>query len=272
MIDKPHVLITGASTGLGHALALEFASKGRNLLLVALPGTKLAEFSRHLSSKFKVHVDYLEIDLTRPNSPGAVADWALSKYPVDTLVNNAGMGGSHIFEKARPAYIDQIIQLNIRALVLLSRYFIPALRKHDKSSILNISSISGMSPVPYKTVYPASKAFVYSFSRGLRAELRNTPVRVAVVSPGPIITNPDAIQRIKKQGFLGKINSLTAKKTAKIALKGLDRGKPVIYPGIMCKLNFLLIKLLPIALRLPILTAVIRREFSQSINKNPGSI
>lgn len=256
-------LITGASSGLGRELAIECASRHMNLILIALPGRNLNEFCDQLENKYHIQAFAYEGDLTDKNYIHEVAAEVLSKYKVNFLINNAGIGGTVPFQEASVDYLDTIIQLNIRATSLLTRLLIGELKTHQKAYILNVSSMAAFSPIPYKTIYPASKAFIYSFSRGLSEELRGTPVKVVVLHPGPILTNPDVILRIMKQGVFGKIGLLSAGTISRIAISALYHGRSVIIPGFFNNFNHLLMKLFPESFRLKILGSVIQREITQ---------
>jgi short-subunit dehydrogenase len=258
--EKKFTLITGASAGLGKALAEECARRGMNLILVSLPEDELHLLGASLRREYGVEVHCFEMDLTQREAPLELARTVLQRFSVNMLINNAGVGGSMPLEKASAGYIDNILQLNIRALCLLTYQFVPELKKHDRSYILNISSLAAFSPIPFKTVYPASKAFVYSYSRSLRAELSHTSVQVAVLNPGPILTNADVVSRVRKHGWWGRLMTLTPEWTARMAIRNTLRGRCVIIPGIMGKMSFLLMKLAPTGLRLFILTRILSQE------------
>jgi short-subunit dehydrogenase len=260
-------LITGASSGLGRELAIECARRKRNLLLIALPGRNLDEFCEQLSANYSIQAYAFEGDLTDKDFIYRLVKEILEKYRVNFLINNAGMGGTVPFQEASVEYLDAIIQLNVRATSILTRLLLEELKSHPRAYILNVSSMAAFSPIPYKTIYPASKAFVYSFSRGLSEELKGTPVRVAVLNPGPILTNPDVITRIMRQGIFGKMGLLTAGTISRITLSAIFEGKHVIIPGFFNNFNHWLMKFFPESFRLRILGNVIQREivkFKQS--------
>ncbi len=263
--EMTFTVITGASSGLGRALSLECAKRGMNLVLVALPGGPLLQLCRELEAQFGIHAVGFEADLTDRLSLHQVAQEILSGYRVNFLVNNAGTGGTHLYETSSVEYLDNIIQLNIRAVSVMTRLFLSELRSHPESWILNVSSMAAFSPIPYKTVYPASKAFVHSFSRGLAEELKGSRILVSVVHPGPILTNPDVIRRIIRQGAAGKVGLLQAEEIARIAVEGTLAGRPVIVPGALNKMNRILINLLPVNLRMRFLSKTIRREICDEV-------
>lgn len=253
-------LITGASCGLGKELAIECARRKMNLILVSLPGENLPELCANLSARFAIIACHYETDLTDKEQVERLAAWVISNFSVNVLINNAGAGGTRLLETTPTDYIDRLIQLNIRATSLLVRLLIPELKMHRKAYILNVSSMAAFSPLPFKTVYPASKAFVYHFTRGLKAELKNTNIKVSVVNPGPIMTNPDVVARIQKQGALARLALISAPAIARISIAELIRGKAVIIPGYLNRINVLLMGLIPSGIKLAMSSRIIQRE------------
>ena len=259
---KKYALLTGASRGIGKALAYELASRKINLLLVSLEGEGLPGLCQEIQEKFGVEAKYFETDFYKYDSVYDVASWALSEYSPFILINNAGIGGTNAFESVSPEYIDHIIQVNIRATSLLTRLLLPELKKQDKAYILNVASMASFSPFAFKTVYPASKAFVYSFSRGLNEELKDTSVFVSVIHPGPVKTNADVTARIERQGILGRIGQVSPQKLASIAICQLLKNESLILPGILNKINRIFMVVVPNAWKLPILSRVVRKEIN----------
>jgi uncharacterized protein len=254
-----YALVTGASQGLGKEISVELAKNKFNLLLVSLKDEGLKAFAAELKEKYKIDAQYLETDLCDNNSVYQIASWADS-YKVNILINNAGVGGTREFESVSPDYIDRIIQINIRATSMLTRLMLPQLKAQEKSYILNVASMASFSPIAFKTVYPASKAFVYSFSRCLHEELRGTNVFVSVIHPGPMKTNADVTCRINKQGFLGKIGLVSTPKMARIAVTQLFSRNSIVIPGFLNKMNWLLMRIVPAWLKLKVLSRVFRNE------------
>jgi short-subunit dehydrogenase len=145
-------------------------------------------------------------------------------------------------------------------MVLLTRLLLPELKSHSKARILNVSSMAAFNPLPYKTVYPASKAFISAFSRGLNLELKGTTVSVCTVHPGPMTTNANVTTRILLQGSQGKAGLLMASRIASITLKAIRKGHEVIVPGFMNKFSLLLIRIVPYVIRMKVLLPVFRKE------------
>jgi uncharacterized protein len=256
-----YVIITGASLGLGKAMAQRFASDGCNLILLSLPDEGLPLLAQSLASEWKIEVLHYETDLRKGVNIKAFAEWVISKdISIGGLVNNAGLGGSAKFEETETALIDTMLLVNIRALTLMTRYFIPELKKVNHSFILNVSSIAAFKPMPFKTVYPASKAYVYSFSVGLGEELKHTGIHVSVVHPGPMDTSDDNMDRIDKHGLIGKLVWLTVDDVADIAVTRMLEGEKVIVPGIYNKIIIRLLKTIPRIFALPMIYKVLRKE------------
>ncbi|HBG53548.1 MAG TPA: short-chain dehydrogenase, partial [Rikenellaceae bacterium] len=178
------------------------------------------------------------------------------------LINNAGTGGSIRFEEAGTDYLDRIIQLNIMATTLLTRQLIPNLLAQKKAYILNVSSMAAFSPIGYKTIYPASKVFVHFFSRSLYQEYKHTNLFVSVVNPGPMKTNPEVTRRIEKQGFFSHWGVMDPAKVAAISIRQLFKRDTLIMLGFANGLNWLVLKLVPIYIRLPLLSRAVKKEIA----------
>src|SRR5699024_848194 len=201
-----------------------------------------------------------ETDLSVKENILKFTHWVNSNFNINILINNAGRGGTKCFGDCDTNYIDGIIQLNVATISIMTHQLLPNLQKQEQSYILNVASMASFSPIGYKTVYPASKAFVLSFSRGLYQELKRTSVFVSVVHPGPMMTNSDTTKRIEQQGRMAKMGIISPEKMAKRSLEQLFKRDTVILIGWMNKLNWLLIKLIPIWIRLPLLTNIVKRE------------
>jgi uncharacterized protein len=255
-----YTLITGASMGLGKELSIECARRGKNLILVALPGSNLRQLCEELGHTFGIRAVCRECDLTQEAALNNLARDILMNYSVDQLINNAGIGGTTRFEEASPEYLDRIIHLNIRATTMLTRLLLGELKSHKSALILNVASMAAFGALPYKTIYPASKAFIYSFSRGLSRELHDTGVKVVVLAPGPFISNQDVFRRIMKQGFLARLGVMTAREITRQAISGAENGRYVIVPGIWNKFNRFLLRWVPEDFRLYMMAGIIRKE------------
>ncbi|MCW3467187.1 SDR family NAD(P)-dependent oxidoreductase [Chitinophaga nivalis] len=260
MSELHYTLITGASSGLGREFAIQVAKAGRNIILIALPGGATRLLARSLVAECGVDVKVFEFDLTDSIELRYHINYIIQHYRIDFLINNAGVGGTSAMINTSLERIDQIIQLNVRSMALLTHLLIPHLLKNERSYIMNISSMAAFTPIAYKTVYPASKAFISSFSLGLREELAGTGLSVSVVYPGPIMTNSNTTRRVISQGRKGKIGLLSTTRIASIALRRTLQQQPTIIPGFMNRLNHLLMGILPMRLKLRIVSREVKKE------------
>jgi len=256
-------LVTGASQGLGKEIAKQLASEGYNLLLTALPDDGLPQLAKSLETSYFNQVEYLEADLAKLGQVEIVANWA-NTFPLKVLVNNAGIGGSMPYHHATPDYINAIIQLNVTAPALLIKLLLANLQVQRQAYVLNVSSMAAFSPMAFKTVYPASKAFLWSFSRGLHQELKSSGIFVGVIHPGPIKTNSDVCRRIEQQKLLGRLGQVSPEKLAQIAIRQLFSMNSLLIPGIMNNINWFIIKFTPTWFRLRLLSKVTQREINDS--------
>jgi short-subunit dehydrogenase len=259
---KKFAVITGASLGLGRSFAYELATLGKNLILVSLPNEGLNLLAEELKSKFGVEVCCFETNLAEPFAVHELTARINTEFDVDMLINNAGIGGTGNFSETPVDYIDTIIQLNIRALSLMVRLLLPNLSRHGEAYILNVASMASFSPLPLKTVYPASKVFVYFFSRSLYQELKRANVHISVLHPGPMKTNAAVTSRIEVQGTIGKMGLIPTDKLAHLAIRKLIRKKQVIVPGFLNKVSWLIMKTIPMGLQLKLGYKITMKEIN----------
>ena len=256
-------LITGASSGIGQAMALECASRGIHLALVALDTPDLEKTAEEVKSKYSIDVHYLGTDLTAKDAPYRVYQWTenLNLKP-NILINNAGKGNSGLFEENQlHEYID-IINLNNRSMVELTYHYIKDLKQLRQGFILNVSSMEATLPLPYKAVYTGSKSFIYAFTLAIREELRNTGISATVLCPGPVLTNDEGYQRIKAHKSKGKLSAklmITYPDiVAQQAIEGMFRGKQVIVPNAAPWMIVKMMKYVPTTAKMKILERIFR--------------
>ncbi len=232
-------LVTGASSGIGKAIAYEFARRHHHLLLVSLPGQGLGNVADDLHDVYGVRTAWFETDLSLSDGPRKVYEWTrANNYTVQYLVNNAGMAGTMAIDDSDDKYIDDRLQVNIRALVILCRSFIPGMKQLPSAGILNIASLSAFYSIPFKSIYAASKAFVVNFSRAIRTELKGTGISVSVVCPNGVRTNQGTYARIDVHGNKGRLVTRDKEQVARSAVDGLLKKKFMIIPG---RLNYVLL-------------------------------
>ena len=240
-----YVLITGASAGIGRALAFEFARAKKNLLLVALPATGLEELSAELKTQFGVNVHFFNIDLTQALASFEILQWCRSNsFAVEVLVNNAGFGNLGAFENTQSGLLENMMNLNNSVLVKMTHHFIPELKKFPQSYIMNLGSLAAFMPIPSKSVYAATKSFVYTFSHSLYFELKSFNIHVSCLCPGGTLT-----ERVKKSLHENQINRNSfcqlPEEVAVEAVKQMYQKQFRIVPGWQNKLLYWFSQALP---------------------------
>lgn len=242
-----YALITGASRGIGLAIAHELARQKFDLLLVARSDSALREAAAKLAAEHSIKTDFLAIDLAQPGAAQSVFDWCDKKsYAVRALVNNAGYGLSGPFQKHALAEHTDMMRVNMTTLVELTYLFLPRLRQQTKAYILNIGSSAAYQAIPGLSLYSASKSFVLQFSRGLRLELKRTSVSVTCVCPGATDTNFVDRAQIGEKGRKAaeKVN-MTPEDVAKQAVAAMLSGRAELVTGLLNKAGKLMAWLLP---------------------------
>ena len=232
-------LITGASGGIGQALAYKLAERKHNLVLVARSADKLAALCTELTQNAGIQAQYIEVDLTKPDAAATVfAETIKRGLAVDWLINNAGIGAGGEFIDLPLQGQLAMMQLNMSSLVALTHYFLPAMRTRKKGTIINVSSMAAFMPAPYMAVYAATKAFVRSFTEALYEECTPYQVRVMLLCPGLTKTNfMDAAELANATGkaLTEGAPLQTPDQVADEALKGIDAGKRMVVSGAVNK-------------------------------------
>ena len=235
----PYALVTGASRGIGRALALALAARGYDLLLVARSEDQLRALALEIGAQHQHQAHVLALDLVAPDAAATVAAWAVRQAPeLAVLVNNAGYGLWGRFEQLPLPEQQRMLQLNMLLPVALTHALLPQLRQQPQAYILNVASTAAYQAVPSLTLYAASKAFLLSFSRGLRFELKDSGVSVSCLSPGATSTSfaERAGMGAELQKTAAKV-SMTAEAVAGIAVAGLLAGEAEIIPGLLNKVS-----------------------------------
>lgn len=265
-------IVTGASLGLGRSFAIELARRGHNLILVSQKNEGLIDLGNKIKEDYKISVQCFEADLTNLDELTQLIENVKDNYQLNILVNNAGIGCATQFDETSLAFVDKMLKINIRALVLLTHQFLPLLKKQEEAYILNVGSMSAFSPMGYKSVYPASKRFVYNFSLGLSEELKGTGVYVSVINPGPMRTNEFITRRITKHGPMVKASVVHTDKIAHITLKKMFRRKRVIVVGRTNKLMRILMAIVPTSIATKIVTNANKNEVLNTFTKTETSL
>ena len=255
-MENTYAIITGASKGLGREIALELARRGFPTLLVSSTDA-VHTVREEITKNYSVDCQSFIVDLSNER---AVREWAESiteEYPASILVNNVGTGGSRAIGAADMDYLMRILHLNVLCTTILTKALLPNLQQHTPARILNIGSMAGFTPTAYKTVYPASKAYVHAFSKSLREELRGTGVSVTLAAPGAMATNPEVSARIAKQGLFGRATLKPTTEIARRYVDGMLRGQRQV---VLNPLSHLLSILIPERWRIPLLSRIVKRE------------
>lgn len=254
-------LITGASSGIGEAFAKTLAAKGMDLILVARSEDKLRALARQLNEMYSRRVEVVTADLGLAGSAAKVHAAATAlDMRVDLLINNAGFGTVGAFLKQDAERERQEVMLNAAAVVDLCHAFVPAMVERGRGGVINIASMAAFQPLPYMTVYAATKAFVLSFSQGLRGEVRGKGVKVLAVCPGPVDTPFfEATGNAKLRGTLPRASMVTVDDVVRAALRAFKAGRSVVVPGAAFKLVAAGSKLMPRDLLSAMVARVMKR-------------
>lgn len=221
-------VITGASAGIGAALAARLAAAGFDLLLVARRAERLEAMATELRAKHGRDVKVLALDVARED---AAQELVAAAPDAAVLVNNAGVGR---FGPAAELPVEdqaQEVRLNCESLTRLTLAFLPLLTRRGKGVIVNLASIAGFQPVPYFAVYAATKAYVLSFSEALDVEAREQGVRVVAVCPGPVPTEFQSIAGSPDANHTPRIARRTPEEVAEVCLAAIRRPRPIAIPA-----------------------------------------
>ncbi len=272
-LGVPAVIVTGATEGIGRALAEEFARSGHTLVLVARDEASLARTAAELSREYGVAVRVTAQDLSTVEGCTGV-EQALRRFGVyaDILVNNAGIMSSGFFQDEDPATVRRMVDLNVRAVVDLTLRFLPGMVARRRGGVLNIASMMGLMPVPYEATYAASKAFVLSFSKALAYETMGTGVKVSVVAPGVVATRLHAKAGSLNSRYLYLFPALTPEQVAKTAYRRFSRGWSTILPGFSNKLGAFIVRFVPDFLLVPVMGWFFRVRDDEGQIQGPGFI
>jgi len=250
---RPVTVITGASSGIGAALAHVFSAHGHEVVLVARREQALNAVAESVAAKGRPRPTVLRLDVARVDAAGDIAE-ALARRSLEPeiIVNNAGFGLLGTADKLDRAAQLAMIDVNVRALTELSLAFVESLARR-KGGILNVASTAGFLPGPGMAVYYASKAYVVSFSQALHEELKPRGVRVTALCPGPVPTEFQARAGMARD-FFPAFLVRSAEAVAEDAYRGLKLGRALVIPGLPNKLVPALAGILP----QPILASLMR--------------
>jgi short-subunit dehydrogenase len=245
MQPQGYALITGASSGIGEEFARQLAAKGWSLILVARSQDQLEKVrSELMSAHMGIDVVAIPLDLSVSGAPSDLYQRTqATNLDVELLINNAGFGAFEEFASLDITRVRQMIDLNIAALVELTHLYMQPMLQRHRGGIINIASVAGFAPLPYSTVYAATKAFVKSFSEALHEEARQGGVHVMAVHPGSTGTN--FFRVAGESPFSHPARMQTSAEVVRESLHAFDRKKFSVVTGASNRLLVVVLTLLP---------------------------
>ena len=262
---RPVTVLTGASSGIGAALAQVFAEHGHELALIARRETELTKLADQIAGANRKRPLVLPIDLARSDAPARISHELIARgLEPAAVINNAGfglLGAATALDRGEQL---AMIDLNVRTLTDMSLRWVDSLMRH-RGGILNVASLAGFLSGPNMAVYYATKAYVLSFSEALHVELKSRGVRVTVLAPGPVPTEFQA--RAGIGGSLPRLLTCTPEQVARAGYDGLMRGRRLVVPGLGNKLAAFMPRLLPRGLMLRL---VVASQSSRANARPPG--
>jgi uncharacterized protein len=227
-----YALITGASSGIGLALAEALARRGRSLILVARQRDQLESIAIELTQRFGVEVLFRACDLGEPlRLSGFLLELEEGERQIDLLVNCAGIGTSGPFLAQDWMTEQDLIEVNILALTRMCHALGNAMALHGGGQILNVASVAAFQPGPWMSSYYASKAYVLHFSEGLREELKSCGIKVSVLCPGPTRTAFFGTAQMDTAKLDRSQQLMSPEEVALYTVRALERNKAIIIPG-----------------------------------------
>jgi short-subunit dehydrogenase len=234
MDEVRYALVTGASMGLGKVFAQALAARKQNVVLVARSGDKLERLADELRTVHGILAESVTADLAISGAGQQLAGQVRERgMQIDLLVNNAGFGFQGQFWTLSPERQLEMMRLNNEVVVELTNCLLPAMIEARRGGIINISSMAGMQPIPYASLYSATKAFLTTFSMALEREIGRYGIRVVTVCPGRLRPNPEESPDPERKKFPG--GEQAPGDVVAATLKMLDGGGGLLVPGLMNK-------------------------------------
>jgi short-subunit dehydrogenase len=234
--ESSTALITGASSGIGEAIARELASRGHGVTLVARREDRLRGLAGELHERDGVRTEAIGVDLGDAGARDALSS-RLEELGLDVeiLVNNAGFGGAENFVDSERGRLVGMVRLNCEALLDLQARYLPDMVKRGRGAVINVASTASFQPLPRTATYAATKAFVLSLSEAVHEELRDSGVTLTALCPGPVRTEfmEQAPGLEESEEKVPDVFWMSAAGVAKDAVDGAERGKRVVVPGLM---------------------------------------
>lgn len=260
---KPMTVVTGASEGIGYALACRFAAAGSDLILVARRPDPLEAAAERIRAEYKVETVALPADVTRPETIAAIeAALTARRAYADVLVNSAGMGLAGAFLSQSPEAVQRLLDLNVSALTELLRHFLPGMRVRGRGGVLNLASLGAYAPGPYQAVYYASKAYVLSLTEAVASETAGEGVQISALAPGPVNTGFHKRMGSGRAFYRHLVLPASPESVAAAGYRGFAFGWRVIVPGILNPALAVAMRILPHRIVIPIVGWLLKRRVS----------
>ena len=239
-------LVTGASSGIGRDLALQFAAGGYDLVVVARRPAPLDDLVADVERLHGVAASAIAADLAAPSAAQTLYD-ALDRAGrrIDVVVNNAGFGlGGAVAALPLDKQLE-MVQVNVTVLTALTRLFLPGMLERNQGGILNVGSTAGFQPGPFMSVYYATKAYVLAFTEGLAEEVAGSDLRISCLCPGPTATGFAEAAQITNVNLFRRGGTMTAADVARIGYDGWKNRKVVVIPGLSNRVGVMLPRISP---------------------------
>jgi uncharacterized protein len=249
-------LVTGASSGIGAAIARELASRGHSVTLVARREERLKSLATELETEHRVPAEVIACDLGDEAARESLATELRNRgRAVEVLINNAGFGHQADFARSPHKRMVEMVRINVEAVVDLTSRFLTGMVDRGRGSVINIASTAAFQPLPGSAVYAASKSFVLSFSEAIRTELRGSGVSVTAVCPGPVRTEFMDVAGFEEgvQDNTPSIVWMSPEDLARHAVEGAAHDRRVVVPGALNRAGALAGQHSPRAVALPLI-------------------
>lgn len=243
---KKYTLITGASAGIGWELARIAAAQGNNLILVARRSERLQQLAQELKSHYTIDVVVLVKDLSEQDAAAQIFDYCQREQVyVQHLINNAGFGELGFFSDAEVDKQVEMIQVNITALTILTRLFLPSMLAAGYGRILNVASVAAFQPGPLMAVYYATKSYVLHFSEAIANELEKTGITVTVACPGPTESEFKFVAHMEESGLMKNRKNPSSLEVAQFSYAAMMKGKRVAIHGLKYRIMVFMVRFSP---------------------------